>query len=178
LLQFSQFITKTVAHLNSISSLVSLEQVSTSLIHELKYASVKEVAILCARLMYMYGSIPSVSIVASVPLHPIRQNERGFNQAEEIAQELAKLHKLPYIRLLKRTRHTTNLASIVNKDVRSTIIKDQFELVAPLSNRASHCSVLIIDDVWTSGATLSEAARVLKKAGIQSVHGLTFAHGN
>lgn len=176
-LEFSTTTETKFKYLDAISSLVTFEPVSKALIHQLKYNSVKEIAKLCARLMFMYGSIPSTSLITSIPLHPIRQCHRGFNQAEEIARELALLHKRPYFTMLKRTRNSDNLASVADSTRRSKIIENQFELLVPLTQYAKTTSVLIIDDVWTSGATLAEAAKILRQKQIGCVYGMTFAHG-
>jgi ComF family protein len=168
---------ETTAFLDSVTSLVIFEKISKSLVHQLKYQSVKELAIMSARMMYMYGNFPHAEVITSIPLHRYRLAYRGFNQAEVIAREFSRLLNKPYIPLLERIVHTSNLATITNPDERQKIIEGQFRLLNIAKDYVISKKILIIDDVWTTGATLNEAARTLKKEPIESINGYTFAHG-
>lgn len=175
-LTFSDVTDITGPYVASISAVVDLDPISRSLIHQLKYQSVKELSLVCARLMFLYGTIPPVDALTSIPLHTKRYSERGFNQAEEIGLELSRLLNIPYLRLLKRIKHTTNLARITDHEKRKQLIVNQFAIEPRYINYLKNTEILLIDDVWTTGATLNEAAKVLNYYKAKTVHGFTFAH--
>lgn len=168
---------KSDQNVDSFYALTSLSTVSRSMIHALKYDSVIDVAKVCARMMYLYGKIPKIDCITSVPLHPIRQAERGFNQAAEIGSELASLLGIPYYEILQRDIHTQNLASINEPQLRKAIIKKQFSALANSLTHIRGARTAIVDDVWTTGATIAECAWVLKQHGAHETHGITFTHG-
>ena len=121
------------------------------------------------------GSINSTLIIP-VPLHSRRLHERGFNQAELIAQEIADYFQLPIkTDILKRIRPTQRQTDLKDNKERKNNIKDAFEIndFEPIKGKV----VLLIDDVITSGATLSEAAKILKQSGAKEVWAITVARG-
>jgi ComF family protein len=116
---------------------------------------------------------PEVYLVP-IPLHPVRLKWRGFNQAELLGKMIAKNLDLPFWPdLLTRVKLTRPQIEL-NKEERETNIKGAFS-VGDKGAAYPRPSVLLFDDVWTSGATLKEAAKVLKRAGAQKVWGLTLA---
>ena len=105
----------------------------------------------------------SFSGVTAVPLHPVKERLRGFNQAEILARAVAKRMELPYLPCLVKTRpsedqHTLNAAK------RRKNLSDTFA-----SRRSVTGTVLLIDDVRTTGTTLNECAKVLRSAGADAV---------
>lgn len=111
-------------------------------------------------------------IVTCVPLHPKRFKERGFNQAEIIARHLAKIYDLRFTNLLQRTRDTSQQVG-KSREERLRNLEGAFSVLeASILNRKS---VLLVDDVWTTGTTLSECAKTLKQSGARSVWGLVLA---
>jgi competence protein ComFC len=111
-------------------------------------------------------------LIIPVPLHPARQRERGFNQAELLADLLAASTNLPMRNFLERTRYTTTQTAY-DRAGRMENLHGAFRLRKNRDVRGLH--VLLIDDVLTTGSTLSECARVLRKAGAVSVHAATAA---
>jgi competence protein ComFC len=111
-------------------------------------------------------------LIVPVPLHPARQRERGFNQAELLADLLAGSIDLPSRLVLERTRYTTTQTAY-DRAERMENLHGAFRLRKNRDVRGLH--VLLIDDVLTTGSTLSECARVLRKAGAVSVHAATAA---
>jgi ComF family protein len=115
-----------------------------------------------------------------VPLHVSRQRERGFNQAELLAQGLsASLAKTrggpaPQVdaRSLRRIRPTPPQTGL-SVSARHENVRGVFSVVRP--ERIRDKRIVLVDDVMTTGATLSACAQVLKTAGAQSVHALTLA---
>jgi ComF family protein len=146
------------------------------LIKELKYRRVKNIGVTCGRLIYYAVDLPDAEIITAVPLHRQRQTERRFNQSEVVARELARLLKKPYLPLLARRKNTPHLASISDKSIRAQVITNSFVL-NPKYAHLSDQSVLIVDDVVTSGATINECAKTLRNHGFSRVNGVAVAHG-
>ena len=137
-------------------------------------------------------------ILIPVPLHPKRLSERGFNQAELIAQEINKNLDggSTVLNLLKRSRYTSQQAKLSKKE-RHLNLENAFSYcgAAPTS-RGANCGAdaglipqerhnssttapqpvyFLVDDVCTTGSTLENCAKVLKEAGIEKVYGLVVA---
>ncbi len=148
------------------------------MIHTFKYEGIKEIAHTLAQLMYYSIVIPQTTYITAVPLHNNRLLERGFNQSAVVAQELAELTKIPYLDLLERVAFTQPQAEIKDQEQRKLNVVNQFALnKCVTSDQLKDATVLIIDDVCTTGSTLNECAKVLKAAGVTEVIGLTVAHG-
>jgi ComF family protein len=121
------------------------------------------------------GELP---VVVPVPLHPSRQRERGFNQAELLAlglcQALARTGRAavphPETRCLRRTRATAPQTGLSLR-ARQENVRGVFSAVQP--ERVRERVVVVVDDVMTTGSTLSACAGPLKDAGAQAVFGLT-----
>lgn len=134
--------------------------------------------------------IPEELMLAPVPLHKKRKNWRGFNQAEILAKTLAKKFGVSYADLLIRIRETKTQVGL-SRDDRKKNVKGAFalisirhpELARPEFHRKdsgpflTDQNIMLIDDVYTSGATMAECAKVLKKAGAKSVWGMAVALG-
>jgi ComF family protein len=113
-------------------------------------------------------------VVVPVPLHAARKRERGFNQAELLASLFAARAGLPMRELLERIRYTTTQTAF-DRTERMENLHNAFRLRKNADVRGLR--VLLIDDVLTTGSTLSECARVLKAAGALSAHAATAARG-
>ena len=111
-------------------------------------------------------------IIVPVPLHPTRQRDRGFNQAALLAQSLSRRTSLPMVAALERVRYTTTQTAF-DRAERMENLRNAFRLRPKRNVRGSR--VLLVDDVLTTGSTLSECARVLKRAGASSVYAATAA---
>ena len=111
-------------------------------------------------------------VIVPVPLHPTRQRERGFNQASLLAELLSPEISVPSKPLLERIRHTTTQTAL-DRAERMKNLHNAFRLRKRVNVR--DLRVLLVDDVLTTGSTLSECARVLKRAGAISVHAVTAA---
>src|SRR6266513_501064 len=111
-------------------------------------------------------------IIVPVPLHPTRQRERGFNQASLLAELLTAQISIPCKPLLKRVRYTTTQTAL-DRAERMENLHNAFRLRRNANVRGLR--VLLIDDVLTTGSTLSECARILKRSGAISVYAATAA---
>jgi competence protein ComFC len=111
-------------------------------------------------------------VIVPVPLHPARERERGFNQAQLLAELLADKISVPIRPALERIRYTTTQTAF-DRAERMENLRDAFRLRKKM--HVQDLRVLLIDDVLTTGSTLSECARVLKRCGAVSVHAATAA---
>jgi ComF family protein len=122
---------------------------------------------------YLVTNPVPAEVVVAVPLHPKRLRERGYNQSQLLAKELASLTKLPLVDdCLIRKRHSPPQARTATASERRTNVADAFSC---RDRRLKGKQVLLIDDVATSGATLDGCARALKKAGATTVWGVVLA---
>lgn len=112
--------------------------------------------------------------IVPVPLHPARKRERGFNQAELLARELRGASGIELRDLLSRIRYTTTQTQF-DRQERMENLKNAFRLRRGCDVQGLR--MLLVDDVLTTGSTLSECARVLKQAGAVSVYAVTAARG-
>jgi ComF family protein len=111
-------------------------------------------------------------LLAPVPLHPKRRRERGYNQSELLAQALARQIALPCMTCLVRTRPTIPQVGLSDSQ-REENVRKAFQCCD--SKRISGKRILLIDDVMTTGATVSSAARALVEEGALRVSVLTVA---
>jgi ComF family protein len=111
-------------------------------------------------------------MIVPVPLHPARERERGFNQAALLAELFARQIAVPLCLALERIRYTKTQTAY-DRAERMENLRDAFRLRKNMNVRELH--VLLIDDVLTTGSTLSECARVLKEAGAITVYAATAA---
>jgi len=114
-----------------------------------------------------------VDCIVPVPLHPTRFRERNFNQAELLSQEIAASFSLPVLpRVLVRFRNTPSQTGLSGKE-RTVNVSDAFRVRKPSVFKDRRC--LLVDDVLTTGATLSACRSRLLSAGAAEVYGLALA---
>ncbi len=117
--------------------------------------------------------LKNIDLIVPIPLHPTRQRERGYNQSLLIAHMLAEDLRIPLeSQHLIRVRHTPNQARLSQKE-RWTNIEAAFKIKP--HNNFRQKNILLVDDLYTTGATVSQAAKILKTAGAQNVFVLTIA---
>jgi ComF family protein len=126
-------------------------------------------------LSFAKASMPDLHdfLVIPVPLHRRRLRERGFNQSLLLARVLSTGlgNQLDYLSLI-RNRYTQAQTGLKKKERRKNV-KNAFSVIYP--NAIKHKKILLIDDVFTTGHTLNECARTLKKSGASAVICLTLA---
>jgi len=153
------------------------------IIHALKYDKRRSISRPLGALMRIAGApvLYGAAVVVPVPLHRSRERARGFNQADELAQALGP----PVRRLLKRVVATAPQVELPAAE-RHRNVRDAFALSfptrmtlptrAPLPTRVPIPAVIVlVDDVFTTGATLDACARLLKAAGACEVRAVTAA---
>ena len=115
-------------------------------------------------------------IVVPIPLHWMRRWRRGFNANEILALHLAKELGIPHLpRLLRRTRRTARQTAQPSATAREANVKDAF--TASESVDVQGKTLLLVDDVLTTGATANEAARALRARKPQAIYVVVMAHG-
>lgn len=114
-------------------------------------------------------------VITSVPMWGEKERERGFNQADIVARLVAEKNKVPYLVTMERTRETRPMFGLKKKERRENV-EGAFEISKQLTaNSLQQKRVILVDDVWTTGATMRECTRVLKEVGAGEVWGLTLA---
>ncbi|MEO7507887.1 MAG: phosphoribosyltransferase family protein, partial [Pyrinomonadaceae bacterium] len=116
----------------------------------------------------------TATLILPVPLHLERERERGFNQAAALASAIAQKISLPLNETsLVRVKHTARHRAEMDARARRESVEKVFEVAHP--RRVRERAILLVDDVMTTGATLSACARVLLAAGATQVFALTIA---
>jgi len=120
-------------------------------------------------------SYTNFDYITPVPLHKSKMHSRGYNQSELLAKYLSGKLLIPYADALKRTKKTTK-QSQQSKDERRKNLKDAFAIKSPLKNEIiKSSSVLLVDDVYTTGSTADECSKTLLSFGVSKVYVLTIA---
>jgi ComF family protein len=118
--------------------------------------------------------LDAATLVVPVPLHPARERERGFNQATLLASAVAEGAGLPLdTRSLTRPSHSERHRAGLDARARRESVEGAFAAARPRLVRGAR--VLLVDDVFTTGATASACAAALKAAGAPEVYVLTAA---
>jgi len=144
------------------------EGVLRDLIHLYKYGRVQTLSLPLAD--FLAAALPleeRFDAVTPVPLHWRKQWQRGFNQAEFLARAIARRRGVPVVRALRRARFTQTQAGLSNTARRGNVA-GAFRCRRAAKTLAGR-SVLLIDDVMTTGSTAAACARALKQAGAAKV---------
>lgn len=175
--------------LNGLTSVFSYKGIIEKAIKKLKYRFVSSIAYDLIELFFSIAGEDKYFvkfarqkgvILVPVPLHPRRFRWRGFNQAELLGKMIADNLEICFmpdlLKRIKRTKPQTEL----KKKKRLENVKNAFEFNSKkypsiLVRRLADLNILIFDDLFTTGATLKECCRILKKSGIKNVWGLTLA---
>jgi ComF family protein len=168
-----------VLHFDAAVSAYRSRGVVRKLMHDFKYGRHLHLRHLLGRWLAETLEDPRLAgrrfdFIVPVPLHPTRKRERSFNQAELLALELQRASAWPLQNALERTRYTTTQTQF-DRSERMENLRGAFRLRR--GRNVQDLRMLLVDDVLTTGSTLSECAAVLKKAGALSVHAATAARG-
>ena len=158
-----------IKHFDHIYIKFHFSELFQKLMHFFKYEGFLEIA------DYFSNSIlesieHKYDVITCVPLHISKKRERGFNQSEILSSKVCNLMGIEQVIALERNRYTTSQTKL-SRQKRKENMSDAFNIITDVENK----SVLIIDDVITTGSTLNECARVLKKAGAKRVDVLAMA---
>lgn len=162
-----------------LSPLNYKDELVRRLIHSLKYERLREAGRLLGEILAEYSKSRSVkfgssSVVVALPLHPARERTRGFNQSLIIAKSFSEKLGVGWeegaLERIKKTKLQTGLGL----EERKKNVLGSFVVTRPEAVKGK--SIVLVDDVKTTGSTLEEAARVLKGAGAKRVWAVTVAH--
>ncbi|MDR1726352.1 MAG: ComF family protein [Acidobacteriota bacterium] len=146
------------------------------LVHELKFEGRRSLAELAAPLLarafFDSWRREDFDAVTAVPLHPSRRRERGYNQSKLLARELARKVAIPEVEALKRVTATRPQVGLTDAQ-RQENVRKAFRCARPEAVAGKR--LLLVDDVMTTGATVSCAAQALLDAGAERVSVLTVA---
>jgi ComF family protein len=153
------------------------EGIARDLVHGLKYRDRTDLAPMMAEWMIRAsdGAVAAADMIVPVPLHAYRLWRRKFNQAAELARAIAeraeKPHRPDALRRIKRTSRQVGLGVRAREDN----VRGAFAVPESVGPDLAGKSIVLVDDVYTTGATVSAATRALKRAGAGDVTVLTFA---
>lgn len=148
-------------------------------IHTMKYSNHPKLAQTMGRILWeellKQESIPQFDYIIPIPMHPKKKRQRGYNQSELIAKELSLLlDKKVRIDMLIKTRHT-RAQSLLKREERLDNLQGAFTIgkgnIAELAGK----SILLVDDVITTGTTMSSCANILRENGVSSIYSLVIA---
>ena len=166
-------------HFRRAAAFGAYEGALRDLIHLFKYQGTKPAGKLLGQLLHQATTgmaLPDSLVVIPVPLWSGKRQMRGFNQAEAIARAYLSIQSASSIQLdtsiLSRTRDTASQTGLTRHQRRANV-RGAFTVLKP--ERIKGRSVLIVDDVMTTGTTAGECARVLRRAGAKEVFVATVA---
>jgi ComF family protein len=148
-------------------------------VHLLKYDRVRPVAKVLGRLLagLVHDLIPQPwperVLVTAVPLHRRKRRQRGFNQSELIARQMVRSCGASALQLepslLERKRYTESQTGL-SRDQRRANVRGAFRVPQRTKAKVAGSHILLVDDVLTTGTTVGECARVLRRAGAEAVY--------
>jgi len=170
--------------LERIWSVGVYEGVLKELIHQFKYKEKKYLANPLGKLLVdfagKYLREERFDYIVPIPLEKARQKKRGYNQAELLARVLAESINKPVLTHIVERRKKTKPQFGLKRDERFENLSGAFEVpqlrkenIAVIRGK----TILLLDDLATTGATLDECAKTLKRVGVSEVYGLVLAHG-
>lgn len=147
-----------------------------SAIHGLKYREKQNYARPLARVMtyaYQHKIGEECDLIAFVPTNPSTLRKRGYDQAQLLAEALAEMLDIPWVKALEKTRETRPMHGLKPDERRANVLGAY--RVCCETDLLVGKRVLLVDDILTTGSTLSECARMLRAAGAERVFGLCAA---
>ena len=174
------------AALTVVRSAVWLTDGAREAVHALKYRGLPRIADdLAAAMVGVALPTDEASVLVPIPLAPKRLRERGYNQSEALARALSRLWRIPVVDVLVRSRETatqtaltpeTRLANVAGafamRNAKYGMRNERGRVDSAF--RTPNSTFILVDDVFTTGATLAEAARALEQAGARTILGITF----
>lgn len=164
-------------YISQIFIAYQFDEVIQSVIHHMKYQKKPNLGIVCgshsSEILKEHFNHIQHKYYLPVPLHPIRQKERGYNQSEFICKGFIKnYHGALLNNVISRGKHTISQTNLNRKERQQNVhqafhIKDGVDI--------SGKTIILVDDLITTGATMNECARVLKENGAQGIIGVAVA---
>jgi len=160
-----------IDHVDSVSILLPYDEGCRKLIHSLKYHGMSSLGLflgeLIGRKLAAQAALPEDTLIVPVPLHPSKLRERGYNQSERLARGFASFtgHAVSE-ECIVRTRKTPTQTAL-DETARRLNVRDAFRFAGGKALEAR--PVVLVDDVLTTGSTVSECARALRSGGAETV---------
>ena len=175
-----------ICHKNSrflLAAATTYDETMRNLIHQLKYRHWRRTLPPIERLLGLYldhlrFSQPSFRnfVVIPIPLSALREQERGFNQAELLGNIIANRLRIPHItHALLRSKETRSQTEFKNWKERGANINGAFRITPAAASEIKDQNIILVDDVYTSGATIHEAVKVLKENGAKKIIALVLS---
>jgi len=153
-------------------------------VHALKYGGLPRIAEdLAAAIAAVSLATDEASVLVPIPLAPKRLRQRGYNQSDVLARALSRFWKIPVVDTLIRSRETATQTALT-PETRLANVAGAFRASARAAGALTPGwqpgvnkpwpHLVLVDDVFTTGATLAEAARALEQAGARTIYGVTF----
>ncbi len=161
-------------HFNSARSAVLHQGIVRDRVHQFKFGGRLERVPPLVELLqvaYLKNSFPAPDLIVPVPLHQTRLKERGFNQSGLLAKEFARRMGMRIAFGILQRKDWTEPQTHLTRKERLKNVKGVFMVPAGVDIKGSR--ILLLDDVYTTGTTLSECAKTLKRKGVSEVFGLT-----
>ncbi|KUO74757.1 MAG: hypothetical protein APF77_10870 [Clostridia bacterium BRH_c25] len=167
-----------VFYYNRAYSCFAYSGMGKELIYKLKYEGKSQLAKVIASLMEerLRDEGLKIDAIIPVPMHKKKLETRGFNQSYIIARELGERLRKPVIDCLERTKDTKKQYNL-DRTQRYLNIVDAFS-VGLMYNIDKYKSILLVDDIYTTGSTVNECSKVLKHSGAGTIYVITAATGS
>lgn len=169
--------------IDGLKSIFFYNDLFKKMIKDIKYRFAKEVLVEILNFLpqskieefFIWRKLISSALIIAVPLHPLREKWRGFNQAEIIASYFSALLGFPFEKeLVIRIKKTKPQAETKDQKERVQNIAGAFSLKKRFKNLKNK-KIIIVDDIWTTGATIREITKLLKKNNAEKVYAITLA---
>lgn len=156
---------------------VPYDKITQELIHNFKYGEMTKISNKLVELLAVWVDkhkpFAKIDVVVPVPLHHVRERERGYNQSALLASALASHFQWPYRSdLIKRTKYTKSQTSLKGEERKGNVDK---AFSVDKNTGLKDYDILVVDDVFTTGATVNAISKELKSKGAASVYVLTVA---
>ncbi len=160
---------------NKACSVFLFNKVVKNMIHEFKYNEITRIAKFMGAISQEYiekfQPFDHIDYIVSVPLHKVKKRSRGFNQAEYLTREISKNLNWKHLpKLIKRKRYTETQTKL-NKDQRKKNVSFAFKINPKYDIKGKN--ILLVDDVFTTGATVNSISSVLKEKHANKVYVFT-----
>lgn len=156
-------------------SIFLFDEIVQKLIHEFKYNEMTRISKYFGKFVYEYLNtfqpFDKVDLVVPVPLHKVRKRERGFNQADLLAKEISGNMHWNYVPTLIKRKRFTQTQTKLKKVQRKENVSKAFSVNNKIDIKGKN--ILLIDDVFTTGATTNSIAEILKENNVGKIYVLT-----
>jgi ComF family protein len=157
--------------MSDLTVAVQFDSVFQEIMHHIKYNKMGKLALAISKYCWHFFqdelTLEGNELVIPVPLHPVREKERGFNQSYLIAKGLFDNHNLPIRTDLIHRKKNTPSQTTLNRQERIENVYEAFEIRQ--REYIKDQKIILVDDVATTGATLNECARLLMIAGASRI---------